>query len=114
MKNFASAIISQSLFMQVRCAARALQLVLNTPVKNSRKLNGVIESLAKIVPRVKKSIQNSEIIEEEFGKTFLRRCDTRWNSNFKVAERASSSTGHFSAQARSPTERTYKPYFRNL
>lgn len=73
-------------------------MCLKKPVADCKPLHKLIEKLASIILRAKKSSQNCELIESECGGENLRdRCVTRWNTNFKMAQRASEFTWNTTA-----------------
>ena len=73
---------------QVRCLLHTLNLCPIKPLENCEKMQKVIEKVAKAVNSVHKSGTISGAVEEVFGKSLRRRCATRWNTNFKMAESA--------------------------
>ena len=57
-------------------------------MENCKRLADVINKLSKCVNSLHKSGKLSEAVKKAFGKTLKRRCVTRWNTNFQMAESA--------------------------
>jgi len=65
-----------------------LNLCPKKPLENAKKLREAIEKVAKCVNSVHKSPKMSEAVELAFGKSLKKRCATRWNTNFEMAQSA--------------------------